>query len=205
VTVRRVAVLVALDAQPPPGIDRREYQLALLEDTYEVISGLELVEAALAVDAAQQEVAQALAWPGTPILAIPNEPRRARTAATIDALAALEADSVAVVAGNAPDLPGLLIGKLFRALSPADIAVCPAADGRLVALATKLPQPSWLPDVDLDDADALDRLRTAAPRRHAVGLAPGWHRLRSPADVARLDPGLEGWESTRLLLTGGQR
>ena len=132
-------------------------------------------------------------------------PSHTRTASTLDAAAQLGADSVAVVAGDAPDLPGLLIGKLFRALSPADAAVCPAAGGGLVALAIKLPRPVWLPDVDLDEDDALERLRAAAPRRHAVGLAPGWHRLRTPVDVHRLDPGLEGWEATRRLLSGAAR
>jgi 2-phospho-L-lactate guanylyltransferase (CobY/MobA/RfbA family) len=205
VTGRRVAVLEPVDTQPPVGIESEDYRLALLEDTYEVIAGLELVEAALAVDPAKQETARSLAWPGTEILGVPSVSQHTRTRATLDALAALGAESVAVVAGDAPDLPGLLIGKLFRALSPADAAVCPAAAGGLVALATKVPRADWLPDVDLDDEDALDRLRAAAPRRHAVGVAPGWHRLRAPVDVHRLDPGLEGWESTRALLSGAAR
>lgn len=204
-TGRRVAVLEPTSAQPPAGIDGGDYRLALLEDTYEVIAGLELVEAALAVDPARQETARSLAWPGTDILGVPTAPQHTRTRATLDALAALGAQAVAVVAGDAPDLPGLLIGKLFRALSPADAAVCPAADGGLVALATKVPRAAWLPDVDLDDEDALERLRAAAPRRHAVGVAPGWHRLRAPVDVHRLDPGLEGWETTRALLSGAAR
>jgi hypothetical protein len=57
--------------------------------------------------------------------------------------------------------------------------------------------------VELDLADAVDRLRRAAPRRGAVQVVPGWHRLRSPADVGRLDPGLEGWSATRGLLRPG--
>jgi glycosyltransferase A (GT-A) superfamily protein (DUF2064 family) len=204
-TIRRVAVLASVDAQPPAGIDAQAYRLALLEDTYEVIAGLELVEAALAVAPAQQESARSLVWPGTPVLALPDDAERTRTASTLEAAAQLGADTVAVVAGDAPDLPGLLIGKLFRALSPADAAVCPAAGGGLVALAIKLPRPIWMPDVDLDEDDALERLRAAAPRRHAVGLAPGWHRLRAAVDVHRLDPGLEGWEATRRLLSGAAR
>jgi 2-phospho-L-lactate guanylyltransferase (CobY/MobA/RfbA family) len=205
VTIRRVVVLASVEARPPAGVDRQAYRLALLEDTYEVIAGLELVEAALAVDPAEQEIARSLVWPGTEVLAVPDDAQRTRTLTTLDAATQLGADSVAVVAGDAPDLPGLLIGKLFRALSPADAAVCPAAGGGLVALAIKLPRPAWLPDVDLDEDDALERLRAAAPRRHAVGLAPGWHRLRAPVDVHRLDPGLEGWEATRRLLSGAAR
>ena len=204
-TIRRVAVLASVGAQPPAGIDAQAYRLALLEDTYEVIAGLELVEAALAVDPVQQDIARSLVWPGTPVLALPDDAKHTRTASTLEAAAQLGADTVAVVAGDAPDLPGLLIGKLFRALGPADAAVCPAAGGGLVALAIKLPRPAWLPDVDLDEVDALERLRAAAPRRHAVGLAPGWHRLRTPVDVHRLDPGLEGWEATRRLLSGAAR
>jgi hypothetical protein len=33
-------------------------------------------------------------------------------------------------------------------------------------------------------------------------LTPSWRRLRSRADLAALDPDLEGWEATRALLTG---
>ena len=204
-TARLVAVLAPIGAQPPAGVDAADYRRALLEDTYEVLAGLELVDVALAVDPTYQDAARSLAWPGTRILPVPDEPAQPRTRATLEAMVALGAESVAVVAGDAPDLPGLLVGKLFRALSPADAAVCPAADGGLVALATKVPPAAWLPDIDLDDVDALDRLRAAAPRRHAVGLAPGWHRLRTPVDVHRLDPGLEGWEMTRALLSGAAR
>jgi hypothetical protein len=31
---------------------------------------------------------------------------------------------------------------------------------------------------------------------------PGWHRMRSPESVHRLDPRLEGWDNVRLLLSG---
>jgi hypothetical protein len=34
-----------------------------------------------------------------------------------------------------------------------------------------------------------------------IATAPGWHRLRTPADLTRLDPGLEGWDNTRALLS----
>jgi glycosyltransferase A (GT-A) superfamily protein (DUF2064 family) len=202
VTVRWVAVLAPAGAQPPPGVDPDAYRRALLEDTYEVVAALELVEPALAVDATQQGRARSLAWPGTTILTVPAAPPDGQIRATLDAMATLGADQAAVVAGDAPDLPALLIGKLFRALGVADAAVCPAAGGGLVAVATRIPLPQWLPDVDLDHEDAVERLARAAPRRRALGLAPGWHRLRAAADVSRLDPGLEGWESTRLLLSG---
>ncbi|MEU0572030.1 hypothetical protein ABZ297_42435, partial [Nonomuraea sp. NPDC005983] len=55
-------------------------------------------------------------------------------------------------------------------------------------------------DPDLDDPDLVATLRAQAPGRRMVATGPGWHRLRTPDDLGRLDPGLEGWESTRALL-----
>jgi hypothetical protein len=71
----------------------------------------------------------------------------------------------------------------------------------LLAVAARLPAPDWLPDLDLDTADEA-HLRAAAPRPGQVAVTAGWHRLRGPADLARLDVHLEGWESTRALLGG---
>jgi hypothetical protein len=114
-----------------------------------------------------------------------------------------------VIAADAPDLPPLLIGKLFRALEHAPAAACPSEEGGLVALAVRLPAPSWLFHVAagaglgvLDMPDAFALVRAAAPRPGAVQAGPGWHRLRDPSDLAFLDPGLEGWENTRALLAG---
>jgi hypothetical protein len=196
---RRVVVLVvpAADGWAPPGSDPRRWRLAMAEDTYEVLAGLDLVECAVAVvggdDAAVAGVAE-LTWPGTPVFAV-GEP--------YDAVQRVgPAEAVVLVGHDAPDLPGLLVGKLFRALGSADAAVCPATDGSLVALGIKVPTADWLralrpgPDTTLAELDA------AKPRRLAVGVGPGWHRLRGPADLATLDPGLEGWESTRAMLTG---
>jgi hypothetical protein len=106
-----------------------------------------------------------------------------------------------VVAPDAPDLPALLLGKLHSALTSAQVAVCPAEGGGLVAIASRLPVPEWLRAADpmLDDADVLARLSAAAPRRSFV-VGAGWHRVRSEEDLHRLDPGLEGWEATRTLL-----
>lgn len=147
----------------------------------------------------------------------------------LGALAELGARQAAVLAADAPDLPPLLIGKLLRALgsvrqalgtgrrdTPAslggrppahpEISICPADGGGLVALAAWLPVPGWLagadngPASELDVGDIAERLRAAAPRRTAVHSAPGWHRMRSPVDLHRLDPRLEGWEATRDLL-----
>jgi hypothetical protein len=210
VTRRLVAVLA-----PPPatGATGRtdELRLAMVEDVYETVAALELVEPAIVVpehDPQRSELA-ALAWPGTELHLLPADAGPgARTTATGRALRLLAdcgADQVTVVAGDAPDLPGLLLGKLHRALGSADVAVLPSEGGGLVAVAARCPLPSWLdpaagtePDLDADTAVA--SLRAAAPRRTAVSVGPGWHRVRSRADLQRLDPGLEGWEVTRELL-----
>ncbi|TDB79638.1 hypothetical protein E1264_35265 [Actinomadura sp. KC216] len=205
--------MLSLPGRPPdvpPGIDPREFRLALLEDTYEVVAGLELVTSALVLDPPDQPDAEAVTWPGTPIV------RESTLAGAFAALHALGAAAAALVAADAPDLPPLLIGKLFRALGHAPSAACaaqpndhdgrPATQGGLVALAARLPLPGWLAtaleDVDLDTPDALARLRAAAPRPGLVPQGPGWHRLRTARDLRFLDPGLEGWENTRALLEG---
>jgi hypothetical protein len=175
----------------------------MLEDTYDMVAGLDLVTPALILNRGEWPAAESVTWPGTPVLP---------AAALSDAFArlqALGADQAAIVAADAPDLPPLLIGKLFRALGHAHAAVCPAADGGLVAVAVPLPAPEWLRDFAtyadfglFDLPDAFARLRAAAPRPGLVQTGPGWHRLRAAADLAFLDPGLEGWESTRALLAG---
>ncbi|WP_084219317.1 hypothetical protein [Spirillospora albida] len=188
------------NAPAPPGIDPDALRLAALEDTYEVAAGLDLVTAALVLDPPHQPDAEALTWPGTPIV------RASGAAAAFAALHAEGATEAALLAGDAPDLPPLLIGKLFRALGSAAAAACAAEGGGLVALAAHLPLPDWLAGalrtVDLDTPDALARLRAAAPRPGLIPQGPGWHRLRGPHDLARLDLGLEGWENTRALLEG---
>lgn len=109
---------------------------------------------------------------------------------------------VAVIAGDAPDVPGLIIGKLLRPLTTKPVAVAPAeGDGPgLLGAAARLPVPEWLPDLDLDGAVAA-AVRAAAPRPGDLAVTPGWHRLRGPADLARLNPAIEGWDATRALLS----
>jgi hypothetical protein len=106
------------------------------------------------------------------------------------------------VSHDAPDLPGLLIGKLFRALGSADLALCPSEDGTQVAIGLNIPPAGWLSST-LDFGISLAELDAVKPRRHAVAIGPGWHRLRSAGDLARLDPGLEGWDATRAILRRG--
>jgi hypothetical protein len=226
---RVVAVIASPPHGPgPPSVDvwRGEgLALAMLEDVVDVVSDLEQVTAALVlVGAADGEAwrarVESLVWAGTTVLDArsppghcprPDDGDAAGTASALmgalDALAGEGADTAAVVAADAPDLPGLLIGKLFRGVLRGDVAVCPAQGRGLVALAARLPTPAWLRGggVGLDTPDAVDRLRAAAPRREALFVGPGWHRIRRPDDVAALDPGLEGWAATRAALAGTPR
>ena len=193
---RFVAVLAGHAVATPPGADPAEFRLAMLEDTYEVVAGLELVTPVLALTEPDED-AEAITWPGTQVVLTTG------LQALLDQLAALGAEQAAVVAHDAPDLPPLLLGKLFRALGSGEVAICPAKGGGLVALAARLPAPPWLKEIDLDTPDAPSRLRAAAEVPGAVRSGPGWHRLRAPEDLSRLDPGLEGWDNTRVLLGGG--
>ncbi|MEV6985997.1 hypothetical protein AB0M95_32700 [Sphaerisporangium sp. NPDC051017] len=198
--LRLAAVLVTprMGEGAPPGVDAGEFSLALAEDTYEVVAGLELVQpvilAAGVDDAEGLRHLEDIAWPGTKVMSVPD---------LAGAFAALQpyGEEAVVISADAPDLPPLLIGKLFRELGRAPLAVCPAEGGGAVAIAARLPYPEWA-SAGLDDPDVVARLRAQAPGRRMVATGPGWHRLRVPGDLARLDPGLEGWENTRALLSG---
>jgi Uncharacterized protein conserved in bacteria (DUF2064) len=199
VTDRRVVVLVvpADGTWAPPGRDRDSWRLAMAEDTYEVLAGLDLVDVAVAVTGGDEQAVRRVAgltWPGTDVFAVE------RPLDAVDRVGA--AAGVVLVSHDAPDLPGLLVGKLFRALSHADAAVCPATDGTLVALGVRIPVAKWLRELAPTPDTPLAALDAAKPRRLAVGLGPGWHRLRGPADIGTLDPGLEGWAATRAMLAG---
>ena len=197
---RRVVVVVVPSSGTwaPPGRDPEAWRLALAEDTYEVLAALDRVDVAVAVaggdEAAVAEVS-ALTWPGTPTYAVDAD------RPVLDAVElAGPAAAVVAVSHDVPDLPGLLIGKLFRALSHADVAVTPAEDGSLAAIGLGLPVADWVSELAPNFDTPLALLEARKPRRHAVAIGPGWHRLRSNADIARLDPGLEGWDATRSLL-----
>lgn len=243
-----VAVLVteSVAAGAPPGVEPAAFGRALVEDTADLVVGLELVTPAIALTPAGETAlggypVEELVWPGTQVIRLGGgagpgaDPDGDRPGADPDGdppdsggaegapglaarvlreLADLGASQAAVLAADVPDLPPLLIGKLFRALGSqrrGQIAVCPGEGGGLVALAAWLPAPGWLAGVqaghasELDVTDIAERLRGAAPHRGAVRAGPGWHRIRSPADVRRLDPGLEGWDATRELLCTSRR
>ncbi|WP_329014356.1 hypothetical protein OG271_06335 [Micromonospora rifamycinica] len=195
--VRRVVVaLLAPVAWSPPGVELTRWRTALAEDVVDLLATLAEVETALAVTPADRWLADAVRWPDTPVYEVPEPTVNA-------ALAALAGyDQAAVVAADAPDLPGLTLGKLLRPLTSRPVAVAPVEGGPgLLGVACRLPVPAWLPAVDLDAAGPAD-LRRAASGPADVAVTPGWHRLRGPADLAALDPAVEGWEATRALLSG---
>jgi hypothetical protein len=180
----------------PPGVEPHAFRRALAEDLVDLLATLAQADAAIAATRDDIPLADAVAWPGMRIYEAPT-PRRAFEVATADGY-----EQAAVLAADAPDLPAMLVGKLLQPLTTRPLAVAPAAGGPgLVGAAVRLPVPAWLPDLDLDAADPV-AVRKGAPRPGAVAITPGWHRLRGPADLARLDPGLEGWDATRALLGG---
>lgn len=193
-----------------PSVDDPALALAMVEDVLDVLGDLAGVDTAVVVaggaDPAWREVLGELAWPGTPVVGVEAAGDGPALVAALAALAALGAAQGVVVAADAPDLPALLIGKLFRGLGSASVSVCPAAGGGLVALGSRLPVADWLTvaGVGLDTPDALAALAATAPDRAAPYVGPGWHRIRSAADLSHLDPGLEGWAATRAALTAGR-
>jgi hypothetical protein len=187
---RRVAlVLAAASAEPaaPPGVDPAAFARACLADTYEVVADLVGVASGIV---GPPDVADLL-WPRA--LHLP-------AAASLAALAAQltpDFDELVLLPADVPDLPGLVLAKLFKVLHRVDLAVAPERTGPgCVALGIRLPAEIDLTGLDLDRVPASDR------GTGRVAHGPDWHRLRVPADINRLDPGLEGWEETRALLSG---
>lgn len=195
----RVAIaLLSPVTWQPPGVDPTAWRHALAEDVVDLLATLQEIEPAIAVVAEDRGLAEAVAWPGMPVYAVSAlDLRSVFSAAAADGYA-----EAAVLAGDAPDLPGLVVGKLLRPLTTRTLAVAAAeGDGAgLLGVAARLPAPDWLAAMDLDSG-SLAALRSAAPRPADVAAAPSWRRLRGPADLAGLDPGLEGWDATRTLLS----
>jgi hypothetical protein len=197
-TRRVVIALLAPITWAPPGSDIDRWRRALAEDVVDLIASLAAADAAIAIGPGDADLAAAVAWPRMPVYKIDKAaPRPALQAAAQDGY-----EQAAVLVADAPDVPGLLVGKLLQPLGTRHAAVAPALNGGLLAVAARLPVPEWFPDLELDGAEPAD-LRGAAPRRALVAVTPAWHRLRGPADLARLDPALDGWDTTRALLSGG--
>ena len=194
---RRLAVVSArhgAGAATPPGLDPAAFARAALADTYEVLADLGEVTSAVAGPAEVEE----LLWPGS--LHLPD-----LRPLELAALVTPDWDELVVVPADTPDLPGLVLAKVFKVLHRSDVVVAPERGGTgCVALGVRLPVADWLHDhagVDLD-TDPYEQLLAAAPARGRCVRAPDWHRLRTPRGLRRLDPGLEGWEETRALLAG---
>lgn len=196
--VRRVVVaLLAPVGWTPPGIDPVRWRSALAEDVVDLLATLNEVETAVAVTPEDRWLADEVVWPGTAVYEVP-EPTTTAVFATLTGY-----DQAAVVVADAPDVPGLTLGKLLRPLTSRPVAVAPVEGNGagLLGVAARLPVPEWLPALDLDTT-APAEVRAAAPRPGDVAVTAGWRRLRGPADLATLDPAFEGWEATRALLSG---
>jgi hypothetical protein len=178
-------------AAAPPGVDPAAMEQAALADTYEVAADLVGVTSGIA---GGESVGSQL-WPGG--LHLPDG-----SVAELAHRLAATTDELVLVPGDVPDLPGIVLAKVFKVLHRTDIVLAPERGGSgCVALGVRLPLATWLEREVLDlDADPFDRLLRRAPTRTACQRAPDWHRLRSPTALRRLDPRLEGWEETRALL-----
>lgn len=183
----------------PPGVDPQRWRAALAEDVVDLLAAMREVQPAVGVVAADRALADQVVWPGTPIYDLTD----ATVNAALTAAAAQGYEQAAVIAADAPDVPGLILAKLLRPLTTRPVAVAPngGVSGGLLGVAARLPVPDWLPPTALDTADVAT-LRAAAPRPATVAVTPAWRRLRDPADLATLDPAVEGWEATRSLLGG---
>jgi hypothetical protein len=172
----------------------------LAEDLIDLLATLAEVEPALAVVEADRAFAAAVAWPTMRVYALPHLSVRAILAAA----ASDGFEQAAIIAADAPDLPGMVIAKLLRPLTTRPVAAAPVTGDEtgLLGLACRLPTPDWLPEIDFGTA-TVAAVRAAAPAATDVIGTSGWHRLRHPAALSQLDPDLEGWDATRAMLTGG--
>lgn len=197
--INRCAVVLSwCRAVAPPGIDTEAYATASLTDSYEVIAGMTGIAAGLA---GESPTLEEIRWPTDLLINDAGESVRV----VADRLTGDDRGftELIVLPADVPDLPELIIAKVAKALSKADVALAPELAGHgLAALGVRLPWPEWLVgDLDLG-TDPYDQLQQAAPRRNLVVHTPGWHRMVRPESVHRLDPGLEGWDNVRLLLSG---
>jgi hypothetical protein len=196
--VSRILVIALLTpvGWAPPGVDPDAWRAALAEDVVDLIAPLPQVQPAIAAVEADLPIASKIGWPSMPLY----EVKRASLRSALEAAAGGEHDRAAVIFADAPDLPAMLVGKLLRPLSTREVAIAPALDGGLLGVASRLPVPAWLPDLDGEKGDVV-QARAAAPKPTMVAATPAWHRLRTPLDLHRLDPALEGWDATRALLS----
>ncbi|HEU4350143.1 MAG TPA: hypothetical protein VFR35_20380 [Actinoplanes sp.] len=196
--VKRVVVALLVPVPwHPPGVDARAWRTALAEDVVDLLARLAQAEPAIAATPGDRALAGEIAWPGMRIYDVPT----ASVRPVLEAAAKDGFDQAAVIAADAADVPGMVLGKLLRPLDRKPVAVAPAGRDGALGVATTLPAPDWLVDHDLDTVTPM-LLRRTAPQPGDVESTSEWRRLRGPADLATLDPALEGWENTRALLGG---
>lgn len=198
-TKRVVVALLTPVIWSPPGTELKSWRAALAEDVVDLLARLAQAEPAIAAIASDLALAEEIAWPGMPIYEVP-------TATVLPVLKAAERDGydqAAVLAADAADVPGMVLGKLLRPLTSKPVAVAPSTsrEGGLLGVGVALPIPEWLADIDLDTATPMSVRRTA-PQPSLIESTADWRRLRGPHDLATLDPALEGWENTRTILGG---
>jgi hypothetical protein len=197
---RRLALVHAghgAGAAAPAGVDKDAFAWACLADCYEVVADLVGVGSGIAGPPQVADLLWLGGWHLPDGLSVLELARRV----------AGRADELVVVTADVPDLPGLVLAKIFRVLHRVDVAVAPQLNGvGCVAVGVSLPVADWLTEDLLDlDRSPVAQLPSDRAGRSRWTLAPGWHRLQSTEDLARLDPGLEGWEQTRALLAGAAR
>lgn len=184
----------------PAGVDAEAYGQAMIADVAEVLHDLSGVDSVAVCSVGQETALRSLVWADVAVVGV----AAADVRTAVQVAAARGYPAAVVVAADIPDLPQMILAKMFQALAAAPVAIAPAHGGGAVAFGVTLPAPSWLSGwlarADFDALSVIDEARACAARLDDVRVTPGWHRMRSAADVDRLDRGLEGWDSTRALL-----
>ena len=196
---RLVVVLAvrAADPSPLPEVSRDRLEAALLADAVDNAEGLAAAGIAVLCPPDRVDRIAATAAFDTEIWSGPPTVREAAERA-----AAAGARQAAVLASDAPHLPGLLVGKLFRPLARCAVTVSPDPRGLGVGIGLRLPVPDWVDDIDLDTPGLVETLQRRALRRSLVRITPGWRRLREPSDFRALVAIPDGADLTRELLRG---
>jgi hypothetical protein len=195
---RLVVVLAVPVAEPTPvpGVSSERLAAALLADAVDAAESLAAAGVAVLCPPQHAEAITAEAAFDTTVWAS-SDPTVLEAASRAAAAGARQA---VVLASDAPHLPGLLVGKVFRGLGRSDVAISPDPRGFACAIGLRLPVAEWIGAIDPDTPGVADRVLAAAPRRSLVRLTPGWRRLRSATDLAALDVAVEGADLTRALL-----
>ena len=190
---RRLALVLAAhsaEAAAPAGTQPAAFARACLADAYEVLADLAVVRSGIAGPDWTAE----LLWPGA--LRLP-------AAASVGELAAGLAedfDDLVVVPADVPDLPGLVVAKVFRVLPRVDLAIAPRGGRRRVRGVGDVPPArgtGWRPICWTSTAARSTGCgpigcrgpagRWCPPgtgcalRTTCVGSTPGWRAGRKPA------------------------